>query len=222
MVRNPKAMLMDEPIGSLDAKLREEMRVELKRVHVEQKATTIYVTHDQIEAMALADRIVVMHVGVLQQVGPPEEVYAKPVNLFVAQFVGSPVMNVAEVTVHSGMSGAQVTLAGAPFGFEFPAALIDQLQARGGAGKALSLGIRPEVLDIALAPTPGYIEAEVHSVEPLGSHDIIDLLLGASILRARTRPGFVPGPKARIFLRADPTRAHFFDTQTGNSLGIRL
>jgi ABC-type sugar transport system ATPase subunit len=100
----------------------------------------------------------------LGQVGPPEEVYAKPVNLFVAQFSGSPVMNVAEVTVHSGMSGAQVTLAGVPFGFEFPAALIDQLQASGGAGKALSLGIRPQALDIALAPTPGYVEAEVHIV----------------------------------------------------------
>ncbi|MER2507428.1 MAG: ABC transporter ATP-binding protein, partial [Amaricoccus sp.] len=88
LVRNPKAMLMDEPIGSLDAKLREEMRAELKRLHVEQGSTTIYVTHDQIEAMSLADRIVVMHGGVLQQVGTPAEVYADPVNLFVAQFVG--------------------------------------------------------------------------------------------------------------------------------------
>ncbi len=95
LVRRPKAMLMDEPIGALDAKLREEMRAEIKRLHIKQGSTTIYVTHDQVEAMSLADRIVIMHEGVLQQVGTPTEVYAQPANLFVAQFVGSPVMNMA-------------------------------------------------------------------------------------------------------------------------------
>ena len=95
---------MDEPIGALDAKLREEMRAEIKRLHMKQGSTTIYVTHDQVEAMSLADRIVIMHEGVLQQVGTPEEVYAHPANLFVAQFVGSPVMNVADATV--GKTGA--------------------------------------------------------------------------------------------------------------------
>ena len=99
LVRRPKAMLMDEPIGALDAKLREEMRAEIKRLHLKQGSTTIYVTHDQIEAMSLADRIVIMHEGVLQQIGSPAEVYAHPANLFVAQFVGSPVMNVADATV---------------------------------------------------------------------------------------------------------------------------
>ncbi len=99
LVRRPKAMLMDEPIGALDAKLREEMRAEIKRLHIKQGSTTIYVTHDQIEAMSLADRIVIMHEGVLQQVGSPDEVYSHPANLFVAQFVGSPVMNVAEASV---------------------------------------------------------------------------------------------------------------------------
>ncbi len=222
LVRNPKAMLMDEPIGSLDAKLREEMRVELKRLHVEQGSTTIYVTHDQIEAMALADRIVVMHAGVLQQVGRPEDVYANPVNLFVAQFVGSPVMNVAEVTVAGQAGEARVTVAGAEAGFVFPAALIDRLQAAGGAGAALTLGIRPEALEVALTPTPGHIEAEAHIIEPLGSHDIIDLRLGDQTLRARTRSGFVPGPGTRVFVRADPGRAHFFDTGSGNSLRVRL
>ncbi len=152
LVRNPKAMLMDEPIGSLDAKLREEMRVELKRLHVEQGSTTIYVTHDQIEAMALADRIVVMHEGVLQQVGTPEEVYANPVNLFVAQFVGSPVMNVAEVEVSGDAGEARVKVAGAAEGFVFPAALVDALRGAGGRRDGLSLGIRPEALEVSLAP----------------------------------------------------------------------
>jgi len=99
-------MLMDEPIGALDAKLREEMRAEIKRLHIKQGSTTIYVTHDQIEAMSLADRIVIMHEGVLQQVGSPDEVYSRPANLFVAQFVGSPVMNVADASVAETASSA--------------------------------------------------------------------------------------------------------------------
>ncbi len=213
LVRNPKAMLMDEPIGSLDAKLREEMRVELKRLHVEQGSTTIYVTHDQIEAMALADRIVVMHAGVLQQVGTPEQVYADPVNLFVAQFVGSPVMNVVDVTVQDG----RVVIPGAE-GLSFPPALMTQL----GGKRELSFGIRPEALDLALTPTEGFVAAEAHIIEPLGSHDIIDLRVGQALLRARVRSGFVAKAGTPVWLRADAGRAHFFDRATGASLGVRL
>jgi len=214
LVRNPKAMLMDEPIGSLDAKLREEMRVELKRLHVEQGSTTIYVTHDQIEAMALADRIVVMHEGRLQQVGTPEQVYAEPANLFVAQFVGSPVMNVANVVIAEG----QARLAGAAQGFGFPSALLDQLP----PNAPLTMGIRPEALDISLSAVPGAMALEAHLIEPLGSHDIVDMRVGDGVLRARTRSGLVPGPGTPIWLSADPARAHFFHTETGQSLGAHL
>ena len=101
LVRRPKAMLMDEPIGALDAKLREEMRGELKRLHLENGTTTVYVTHDQVEAMALADRIAIMNEGLLQQAGTPTEVYQHPTNLFVAQFVGSPVMNVSRASLRA-------------------------------------------------------------------------------------------------------------------------
>jgi multiple sugar transport system ATP-binding protein len=222
LVRNPKAMLMDEPIGSLDAKLREEMRVELKRLHVEQGSTTIYVTHDQIEAMALADRIVVMHEGVLQQVGTPEAVYANPVNLFVAQFVGSPVMNVAEVEVTGGAGEARVTVAGAAEGFVFPPALVDALRGAGGRRDGLSLGIRPEALEVSLGPQPGSIPVEAHLIEPLGSHDIVDLKMGPGFIRARTRSGLVPAPGTQVHVRADAGRAHFFDRDTGKSLGVSL
>ncbi len=215
LVRNPKAMLMDEPIGSLDAKLREEMRVELKRLHVEQGSTTIYVTHDQIEAMALADRIVVMHAGVLQQVGTPAEVYANPVNLFVAQFVGSPVMNIADVT----LSSSGVTVAGAAEAFDLPPALLAQVP---DPTRALKLGIRPEAIEVSLTAQDGYVAARAHIIEPLGSHDIIDLALGDIQLRARTRPGFVAAPGIAIWLRLDPARTHLFDSETGNSLGIHL
>src|SRR4051812_22903980 len=110
LVRRPKALLMDEPIGALDAKLREEMRSELKRLHIENDATTVYVTHDQVEAMALADRIAIMNEGVLQQVGSPSEVYRQPANLFVAQFVGSPVMNVSKAEVTANGGSAKVVL----------------------------------------------------------------------------------------------------------------
>ena len=127
LVRRPKAMLMDEPIGALDAKLREEMRAEIKRLHLKQGSTTIYVTHDQIEAMSLADRIVIMHEGVLQQIGSPSEVYAYPTNLFVARFVGSPVMNVVDASVAADGDAARVTVEGSADGFVFPKELLANL-----------------------------------------------------------------------------------------------
>jgi multiple sugar transport system ATP-binding protein len=221
LVRRPKAMLMDEPIGALDAKLREEMRAEIKRLHLKQGSTTIYVTHDQIEAMSLADRIVIMHEGVLQQVGSPEDVYQHPENLFVAQFVGSPVMNVAGATVSQQKGGALVTVEGAPEGFAFPPELISKLNGSAG-GKKLSLGIRPEGVIVAHEQAEGFLAAEAHIIEPLGSYDIVDLQFGEQMLRARTRSGFVAKAGERVFARLDPSQAHFFDTQSGASLGVRL
>jgi multiple sugar transport system ATP-binding protein len=220
LVRSPKALLMDEPIGSLDAKLREEMRVELKRLHHEQGSTTIYVTHDQIEAMSLADRIVVMHDGVLQQVGTPEEVYANPTNLFVAQFVGSPVMNVVDVSVAARNGLADVKVAGASESFAFPAALTERLGT--AAAKPLSMGVRPEAMEVALEPAEDHIAVEAHIIEPLGSHDIIDVRVGPGMMRARTPSGLVARPGTPVWLRVDPARAHFFDTGSGQSLGVRL
>ena len=220
LVRRPKAMLMDEPIGALDAKLREEMRAEIKRLHIKQGSTTIYVTHDQIEAMSLADRIVIMHEGVLQQVGSPEDVYAHPQNLFVAQFVGSPVMNIANATVSQTSGAAAVTVEGAPQGFRFPAELLSQLN--GSSDKKLSLGVRPEGITVALESAEGFVEAEAHIIEPLGSYDIVDLKFGAQLLRARTRSGFVARPGDTVFARIEPGQAHFFDIESGQSLGVRL
>jgi len=221
LVRRPKALLMDEPIGALDAKLREEMRAEIKRLHVRQGSTTIYVTHDQIEAMSLADRIVIMHEGVLQQVGTPDEVYSRPANLFVAQFVGSPVMNVAEAAVAGDTDSATVKLKGADTGFEFPQALLSKLNGHASGGK-LALGIRPEGVIVSHDKAQGFLPVEAQIIEPLGSYDIVDLKVGSSILRARTRSGFVGGAGAKVFARIDPEQAHFFDTASGQSLGVRL
>ncbi|TIQ38335.1 MAG: ABC transporter ATP-binding protein [Mesorhizobium sp.] len=220
LVRRPKAMLMDEPIGALDAKLREEMRAEIKRLHIKQGSTTIYVTHDQIEAMSLADRIVIMHEGFIQQVGTPDEVYSHPANLFVAQFVGSPVMNVAEATVAAQAGIASVTVGGTPKGFEFPRELLSRLNGHSNGG--LTLGIRPEGVLVRHDAAPGYMPVEAQIIEPLGSFDIVDLKVGSKMLRARTKAGYVSGPGEKVHARIDPEQAHFFDTASGKSLGVRL
>jgi len=220
LVRRPKAMLMDEPIGALDAKLREEMRAEIKRLHVKQGSTTIYVTHDQIEAMSLADRIVIMHEGFIQQVGTPDDVYSHPANLFVAQFVGSPVMNIAEASVADQAGAATVTIGGAPSGFEFPRELLSRLNGHSNGG--LTLGIRPEGVLVRRDAAPGYVPVEANIIEPLGSFDIVDLKVGSKMLRARTKAGYVSGPGEKVHVRIDPEQAHFFDTASGKSLGVRL
>jgi multiple sugar transport system ATP-binding protein len=221
LVRQPKAMLMDEPIGALDAKLREEMRAEIKRLHLKQGSTTIYVTHDQVEAMSLADRIVIMHEGVLQQVGSPEEVYSRPQNLFVAQFVGSPVMNVAPAHVRQEGGVVSVAVDAASPGFAFPSELVARLNGQ-AAADGLVLGIRPEGVLVSREARDGYLPVAAHLIEPLGSHDIVDLKIGDGILRARTTAGFVPKPGEQVHVRIDPAQAHFFDTKSGRSLGVRL
>jgi multiple sugar transport system ATP-binding protein len=219
LVRRPKALLLDEPIGSLDAKLRETMRVELKRLHYENGSTSIYVTHDQVEAMSLADRIVVMNDGVLQQVGTPTEVYLYPANLFVAQFIGSPVMNIATTRISEAEGEAQVALDGASFGL--PRELLGMLEAR-KAGQDLSLGVRPEGVLVSREAQPGYRPAEAHIIQPFGGFDIVDLKFGDKTLRARTTSGYVDKAGRQVFARLDPAQAHFFDSKSGASLGIRL
>jgi multiple sugar transport system ATP-binding protein len=178
------------------------------------------VTHDQIEAMSLADRIVIMHEGVLQQVGTPDEVYSHPANLFVAQFVGSPVMNVAEATVAENASAASVSVGGAAAGFEFPRALLSKLN--GHAGGQLTLGIRPEGVLVRREAADGFLPVETQIVEPLGSFDIVDLKVGSKMLRARTKSGFIGGPGEKVYARIDPSQTHFFDAASGKSLGVRL
>jgi multiple sugar transport system ATP-binding protein len=219
LVRRPKALLLDEPIGSLDAKLRETMRVELKRLHFENGSTSIYVTHDQVEAMSLADRIVVMNEGVLQQVGTPTEVYLYPANLFVAQFIGSPIMNISATKVSEADGSARIALDSASF--ELPRELLGMLQQK-KAGTDLSLGVRPEGVLLSRDSKAGYQPAEAHIIQPFGSFDIVDLKLGDKTLRARTASGFVAKVGTQVWARIDPSQAHFFDTKSGASLDIRL
>jgi multiple sugar transport system ATP-binding protein len=221
LVRRPKALLMDEPIGALDAKLREDMRAELKRLHIENGTTSVYVTHDQVEAMSLADRVAVMNDGVLQQVGSPSEVYLHPANLFVAQFVGSPVMNIVPVDVASGEAKASIGIGGG-HSFDFPAELSGRIDAALPHGHELVMGVRPEAVLVARDEAPGLRPLEAHFVEPLGAYDIVDLKVGERYLRARTASGFVRHRGDRVWARLDPGQVHFFDATSGDSLDIRL
>ena len=220
LVRRPKAMLMDEPMGALDAKLREEMRTELKRLHLENESTTVYVTHDQVEAMSLADRIAIMNEGVLQQVGTPDDVYHHPVNLFVAQFVGSPVMNIATAKVKAEDSHSLVALGNGAAPFEFPKNLIRHLS-DANAGE-LTVGIRPEGVLVSQTEAAGYVPVTAHLIEPLGAYDIVDLKVGAQLVRARTASGYISKAGAKVWARLDPPQTHFFDSKTTDSLRIRL
>jgi len=217
LVRRPKAMLMDEPIGALDAKLRESMRIELKRLHLENRSTTIYVTHDQVEAMALADRIAVMDEGMLQQVGTPTDVYQRPKNLFVAQFIGSPVMNVLPGRVHAEGGRIKLFLADAAEGFGF-AGPIPQPSA--GVDDGLIVGVRPEAVQVARDERAGYIPIEAHLIEPLGAYDIVDLKLGSQFLRARTASGFVAGPGETVWAHVEESQTHFFSSRSGRALDV--
>jgi multiple sugar transport system ATP-binding protein len=222
LVRRPKALLMDEPMGALDAKLREEMRAELKHIHIENEATTVYVTHDQVEAMAMADRIAIMNDGVLQQVGLPSDVYDHPANLFVAQFVGSPIMNVVDGAIRPGDCCTHVVLGENDAVQRFPLELYQTAAERRHAEDKLAVGVRPEAVLVARQATDGYFPAEAHIIERLGPYDIVDLKFGTQLFRSRTTSGYVKNAGDAVWARLDEKQTHFFDLRTGESLGIRL
>jgi len=222
LVRRPKALLMDEPIGALDAKLREEMRAELKHIHRQNEATTVYVTHDQVEAMAMADKVAIMNEGVLQQVGSPSEVYHYPANLFVGQFVGTPIMNVVGAAVLRGEGHTSVVLGEDDAVLRFPGELYDKVAAHRHADDGVSVGVRPEGVLLAREATDGHIPVEAHIIERLGPYDIVDLKFGKQLLRARTASGHVDRAGDIVWARFDEKQTHFFDNRTGGSLRIRL
>ena len=206
IVRDPQVFLFDEPLSNLDAKLRVAMRTEIKELHQRLKTTTVYVTHDQIEAMTMADKIVVMHDGIVEQIGTPLDLYDRPDNLFVAGFIGSPAMNFLKGKVKvngtagfEGPNGVKLPLGGAPADSD---------------GRPAVYGIRPEHFTIA----DDGAEAEIVVVEPTGSETQVFAKLGGEEVVAvfRERHRFEPGDKVR--LRPDPTLVHLFDEATGKRL----
>jgi multiple sugar transport system ATP-binding protein len=212
IVRHPQVFLFDEPLSNLDAKLRVQMRVELKRLHDRLETTAIYVTHDQVEAMTLGDRVVVMRDGWIQQVGEPLELYGKPANKFVAGFIGSPAMNFIDVTITD--SGG-VTRAEAPgLNVTIPAAHAERL--RPYKGQRVTLGIRPEDLHVATGADPrdSCVEAVVDVVEPLGSEILLDVKVGPTVVVARVDPTVRVKVHEPVRLALDPERLQFFDPKS--------
>jgi multiple sugar transport system ATP-binding protein len=206
IVRDPQVFLFDEPLSNLDAKLRVQMRTEIKELHQRLKTTTVYVTHDQIEAMTMADKIVVMHDGLVEQIGAPLELYDKPKNLFVAGFIGSPAMNFLKGAVRlNGKMEFEV-----PSGARLPLAAVPA----GSDGRAAIYGVRPEHFVIA----DDGAEAAIQVIEPTGAEiQVVAKLGGEEIIAVfRERHQFKPGDKIR--LKPDPKLVHLFDETSGQRL----
>ena len=216
IVREPAVFLMDEPLSNLDAKLRVQTRAEIARLHQRLRTTVVYVTHDQVEAMTMGDRIAVMNFGVLQQVGPPQELYERPVNKFVAGFIGSPAMNF--INVHAEKSDGTVKLKNDSLELPVPDRLKDVVAAADGE---LTLGIRPEHFDLANGEMPANaatIRATTDVVEFLGNEELLHVGVGEHDLVAivdaskRVRPGDV------LELVVPLDKIHLFDTAEGKAL----
>jgi multiple sugar transport system ATP-binding protein len=197
---------MDEPLSNLDAQLRLQMRVEIKRLQRELAATTLYVTHDQVEAMTMADLIAVMQHGKLQQLASPAELYARPANLFVARFCGSPPMNIVDGNVADGR-------------FEHPTGSVPLSHpASPGAAK---LGFRPEHAQLVEPGTADAFAGEVYVVEPLGNETLVTVSLGGTLVNIREAADFTSAPGTRCAVRPLPQHVHLFDDETGEALGAR-
>ena len=206
IVRDPKVFLFDEPLSNLDAKLRVQMRAEIKELHQRLKTTTVYVTHDQVEAMTMADRIVVLHDGIVEQIGTPLELYDRPANLFVAGFIGSPAMNMFKGSIRGGAKpwfemagGTRLPLASAPAQSD---------------GRAAIYGIRPEHFSLG-----GALEINVSVLEPTGAETQVLGRLGAEKVNGVFRERIATQPGDRLAVTPDLASVHLFDAASGARLG---
>ncbi|RIY02676.1 sn-glycerol-3-phosphate ABC transporter ATP-binding protein UgpC [Aureimonas flava] len=206
IVRDPQVFLFDEPLSNLDAKLRVAMRVEIKELHQRLKTTIVYVTHDQIEAMTMADKIVVMRDGRVEQIGAPLDLYDNPVNTFVAGFIGSPAMNFVHGRIEAGPEGVVFAAEG---GARLPLG-----ERAAEIGRAATYGIRPEHIDIG----PGGVPARVSVLEPTGSETQVFAKVGKDSLDAVVKDRIAARPGEEISLRIDTRRVHLFDRETGQRL----
>ncbi len=210
IIRQPNAFLFDEPLSNLDAKLRVEMRAELKRLQHELGVTSIYVTHDQAEAMTLGRRLAVMKDGVLEQLGAPEQVYSSPANLFVAGFLGSPAMNFFPGRVDSG---ARVLAAG-----EVVVPLEAEHLVRLGGAVSVTLGVRPEHIELSTEPRDGWLVGRVYVSEAMGNEQLVVIDAGQARLTARAAPDIRLDFESPVWFRFRPAQLHFFDTATTRAL----
>jgi multiple sugar transport system ATP-binding protein len=221
IVREPSVFLFDEPLSNLDAALRGEMRRELATLHTRLGATMLYVTHDQVEAMTLGDRIVVMHEGRVRQVDTPANLYDHPLDTFVAGFLGSPPMNLLGGTLAQRDGRWAVQLTDAP-ALELPLPTILSAAAERARARAVIVGIRPE----HLVATPfegtdapaGSLSASVELAEPLGHEQLLHLRTGEVAFTVRGAPGVRPAVGSRVAVRMTPDRLHLFDAVSGTTL----
>jgi multiple sugar transport system ATP-binding protein len=209
IVRQPKVFLFDEPLSNLDAQLRHEMRSEIKRLHQRLGATIIYVTHDQVEAMTMADRIAVLSAGRKMQYDTPDNIYNRPAAVFVAGFTGAPPMNLADCTLTAGradLGGTQI-------------ALPRELAARATGVAKLKFGIRPENITLARqSETDLEVPAEVSLLEPLGAETLVSLKIGTAEMVARCNAAFRDPPGTRLPVHMNPRHLHLFDAGSGAAL----
>ncbi len=204
IVRDPAVFLFDEPLSNLDAKLRVQMRTEIKDLHQRLKTTTVYVTHDQIEAMTLADRVVVMNSGVIEQIGTPLELYDQPETLFVAGFIGSPAMNLLTGVIDT-VSGSPVFRSGDGSVWPIPAT------PKAEPGRKVIYGIRPEQITLG----KGGLHLQVNVVEPTGAETLINARIGSEQILAQFHQRLDVKPEQTIEIEVDPAQVHLFDADSG-------
>jgi multiple sugar transport system ATP-binding protein len=215
IVRNPKVFLFDEPLSNLDAKLRVQMRTEIKTVHQTVKTTTVYVTHDQVEAMTLADRVVVMNHGVIEQVGSPQELYHSPATRFVAGFIGSPAMNFLPCRMQDGAGGLTVRV-DERIVLPVPPSRTERYGRY--KGREVVVGLRPEHLfEYHADGRPGWhrIDLPVDVVEPMGMETMVHFFIGPDPVCARVDPATHAEPGKMLPLTADLNHMHLMEPDTG-------
>ncbi len=210
IVREPAVFLMDEPLSNLDAKLRVQTRAEIARLHQRLGTTMVYVTHDQVEAMTMGERISVMSMGLLQQVGTPQDLYDHPKNKFVAGFIGSPAMNFIDIPVGSG------DLAVGGFNFPVPARYVDSIKA---AGRTVTVGFRPEHLELDQVTGPaGTVQGKADVVEYLGNEELLHVSVGDQEIVAIVDSSHRVRPGDTLSLRVPLEKLHLFNVETGDAI----
>jgi sn-glycerol 3-phosphate transport system ATP-binding protein len=201
MIRSPKVFLFDEPLSNLDAKLRAQMRIEIRRLHQKLGATSVFVTHDQVEAMTLADRLVVLNQGRVEQIGTPTEVYRRPASRFVAGFIGAPAMNF--------MAGSM--------------AKDGRIAIGSGTGVPITIGVRPDEIALVEAPQKGTLDFEVELVEELGTGQVLYGRSGElemTVMRNGSAESGLPRPGQRLFLKIPMTSLHLFEAESGRRIDL--
>ena len=211
LVRDPAVFLMDEPLSNLDAKLRVQMRSEIKRFHHNLNATVVYVTHDQLEAVTMADKMAVMNGGLLQQYDTPANVFANPVNMFVASFVGSPAMSLIPLEAAGNALRS-------PEGWELPLSPANMRKAAGSTTRDIVLGARHSTLKLHQGQVPGSVPGKVYTVEPTGDVTFAQVFINGAVVNISLEPTVKIAPDEMVWIEFDQERMHLFDAATTMAL----